>query len=493
MDSSEFAKHARTVHFAMLALCATLLVISQREGPGQYVRAKKDFETLVASMGISFEHASAKAFVESEFSRARGSSVTIAPNATLIVTRLTTPSNTIEIDCYPMSVPDDRRPRFSAYKSTKSDRLPQEYLGLVQSEFGLLRDGRAIVVTPTRLDQYHNIYNARLFSFGQPLPERPAQTLDLKRIWNDLEGWAIHAPGAFYKQVRVIYGSETSYDLEQNAQMIPGDGSATMAIEGVLHKCTRMYQPSPRDRYQWGVGAVESEAEKGKKVVDRRMVMIVDIDRGQPKANMRLAMVVDTTPTPISFRRHLISNGPGIGIWSEESFDQVFPDLAEVSKHLGSVSIAEFRSYLAQQIAKERGETTVFGVTAPTSLIGTLGLPLLVLVQGYFWLNLRSLLTKRRLGADDKAWESAPWIALSGDTASKAAFLLSAAVIPLAVTTYLGLKNYLVKPDSAEMAVLVICAAISLVFSALTGLAIRTIWDRHATAAENSLQRRRSI
>jgi hypothetical protein len=50
----------------MLALCGPLLVTSQREGPGQYARAKKDLEPLFSAMNLGFEFRSAKAFVEAQ-------------------------------------------------------------------------------------------------------------------------------------------------------------------------------------------------------------------------------------------------------------------------------------------------------------------------------------------------------------------------------------------------------------------------------------------
>lgn len=236
-------------------------------------------------------------------------------------------------------------------------------------------------------------------------------------------------------------------------------------------------QSVSNDQNSWGVGSVQNADG----TVDRRMVWIADIRKAPHEQAVIISTEVATESYPISLKPLVIANGLGVGVWNSRAFSSVFPDLDEVSKCLGSVSIPEFTRYLDQQVNNERGDTTVFGVSAPTSLVATFGLPLLVFAQLYLWLNLRSLVDRRRMSPEDGVWSTVPWIALYDDWVSRAAFVLTAVALPLGLMVFLGFHGNAPAASAAPGGYWV-SLGFAVLASGLLVHTIRTMWQKQSAA-----------
>jgi hypothetical protein len=125
--------------------------------------------------------------------------------------------------------------------------------------------------------------------------------------------------------------------------------------------------------------------------------------------------------------------------WSPGSFDQTFPDLAALSDGLGALQPEQIGRVLRNLRERTGKEVEVSGLKLPLEVITRWGLVIIVGIQLYFWIDLRSF-----AGRPVTALElEFPWLGFYQDRISRIVFLMSAVLLPVATVSLLVIKGVL--------------------------------------------------
>lgn len=120
---------------------------------------------------------------------------------------------------------------------------------------------------------------------------------------------------------------------------------------------------------------------------------------------------------------------PDLTILAGERFSDAFPDLTRISKGLGTLTLDGLRGY-TERMAEEGGtDVEILGAKLPVDIFVRWGIPLLLIMQVYFWLHVRRYANDAGSFPADARY---PWIALYSDTASRWVTRCSLLLAPLA-------------------------------------------------------------
>jgi hypothetical protein len=133
------------------------------------------------------------------------------------------------------------------------------------------------------------------------------------------------------------------------------------------------------------------------------------------------------------FERHLgdyfAANESVKRLGVERSFEEVFPELTKVSRGLETLRLEDLRAYLGSEAEAKDIDVEISGAKLPVEVLWMWGLPILIIIQLYFWLHLRVFRNRHQWHA---ASETFPWIALYSDLFARIVTLCSVALAPIA-------------------------------------------------------------
>jgi hypothetical protein len=136
---------------------------------------------------------------------------------------------------------------------------------------------------------------------------------------------------------------------------------------------------------------------------------------------------------------------PAVG----KKFEETFPELHDFTKMNPKMSLDDVSRLLQSELKRERSSEKIefLGLKFPESDLATWGAVIIVVIQLYFWLHLRTL--KQRITYSDASRRVA-WIGLYPDAFARAVSLLTACILPAAVIVYgiwtLGFSYYSLVP-----------------------------------------------
>ena len=133
-----------------------------------------------------------------------------------------------------------------------------------------------------------------------------------------------------------------------------------------------------------------------------------------------------------SFPRHI--DIPPVG-----NFSHSFPDVADLSKDLTKLSLQDLQTVFHNEMNKSGETIELPGVKLPAEAVTNWGIVIIIMLEGYFFVVFREF--TYRVRQDDKAW-NVPWIGISSDNISSAAFVASILMVLAAVSflAWNGLK-----------------------------------------------------
>lgn len=219
LNSVEHAKHARTVHFGLLVLCATLIVISQREVSSPFVRARKDFLALTTSLEQSLHYSKLHAYLKGLYAE-HGSPKGI-PAQDFTVAVLGTQDQRRQVTCYRFVGIKSRENReFSIYRTNRGALDGQAYLLQLLRRTGFAKPSdSSIVINPFQPGRFQDVY--RPLYVAQPLDRSPRNLEELKEVWGRLDGTftsLVHLIGTFRSSLN--NPTERCCSLKQSAPKV---------------------------------------------------------------------------------------------------------------------------------------------------------------------------------------------------------------------------------------------------------------------------------
>jgi hypothetical protein len=120
-----------------------------------------------------------------------------------------------------------------------------------------------------------------------------------------------------------------------------------------------------------------------------------------------------------------IPSPPPIGDFSES-----FPDVADLAKHLQALPLKDLQTFFHGEMSRSGEKIELPGVKLPAQGITSWGIIIVLALEGYFFVVFREL--SGRITSGDKAWD-VPWIGISSDNVSRAAFVASMLMVLIAV------------------------------------------------------------
>jgi hypothetical protein len=153
-------------------------------------------------------------------------------------------------------------------------------------------------------------------------------------------------------------------------------------------------------------------------------------------------------------------------LWPRERFDKTFRSLDALTRNVQTSSLYDIQMHLEDLEKREGGQIEAFGLKIHGETLARYGLVVLLAVQTYFWLHLR---TFRRRAKDQDFEPTAAWVLIYDDwwarRASEASVILLPATAALAVTMaaappgeFWEIVRHTLKPSWAYVAVVLALA-----------------------------------
>ncbi|MCG6901090.1 MAG: hypothetical protein LJE68_00270 [Rhodobacter sp.] len=157
------------------------------------------------------------------------------------------------------------------------------------------------------------------------------------------------------------------------------------------------------------------------------------------------------------------------GLPATGSFAQTFPELSAVSAGMSAEYLDKVRASIKSKARQSEKQISLFGIDIPSAMVSVWGAPIVLVVQFYFLLHLRSFV---RLLGSTRARSLAPWIGIYDDPVAQLTTGVSAALLPP------GALFYVVSTASADPAgFLAPVVALSGLISFATLIGLRRTWS----------------
>jgi hypothetical protein len=124
--------------------------------------------------------------------------------------------------------------------------------------------------------------------------------------------------------------------------------------------------------------------------------------------------------------------------WPRGSFEFTFPELADITKNLKSLRLADVEPEITRQEQSDAETLKIAGVELRASTLGLWGGAVLVALQLYFLVHLLAL--RKRVTTEDRAWDF-PWLPMYRTSVSYVISTFTVCLIPAIVGTVL-LPNF---------------------------------------------------
>jgi hypothetical protein len=117
-----------------------------------------------------------------------------------------------------------------------------------------------------------------------------------------------------------------------------------------------------------------------------------------------------------------------------QQFPDAFADLTRVARGLESLTLHDLRAYVERMTEESGTDVEIFGARLPVDILVEWGIPVLVIMQLYFWLHLTRFFAS---GRPSREVASFPWIACYPQLLARAVTLCSVALAPIAAAALL--------------------------------------------------------
>ena len=148
---------------------------------------------------------------------------------------------------------------------------------------------------------------------------------------------------------------------------------------------------------------------------------------------VQFSMPVTVTEIYISPRIHL-------GLlqdlkWSSWDYENAFPELAKLTKELDDLPFHNLEGYLRTKSRESQGYFELLGLKIPARVVSTWGAVIIFIMQFYLFIHLKNFKTAP---VDvELATGYVPWIGFYDDSLSRAAYFLTAVILPCFVTVWI--------------------------------------------------------
>jgi hypothetical protein len=115
-------------------------------------------------------------------------------------------------------------------------------------------------------------------------------------------------------------------------------------------------------------------------------------------------------------------------------FEETFPELNEITKHYQKLELNDANQILGAELQRTGERIEFLGLKFPESFISTWGAVILLIIQLYFWLHLRTFyeyLASSETGID------VAWIGIYSDFWSRVISLITISLLPVVIVGYL--------------------------------------------------------
>jgi hypothetical protein len=150
---------------------------------------------------------------------------------------------------------------------------------------------------------------------------------------------------------------------------------------------------------------------------------------------LRAECITDHISSPLLSLTHTFRPPPPIG-----TFSQSFPEVDDLAKNLQALSLEDLQTFFHAAMSRSGETIELPGVKLPGEAVTSWGIVILVIIQVYFFVIFNEFCARVTWG--DKAW-NIPWIGISRDVISKAAFGVSMLIVLCAVgyLSWRGIRN----------------------------------------------------
>ncbi|MDU9006931.1 hypothetical protein [Sedimentitalea todarodis] len=458
IDAKDIVLHLRSIHFSLLVACVGLFVLVTAGRPEEIDLAQAQLSEIVA-----LSKAWQPDWVESAASDLRGK-----PR--------------------PFETPNQRGAgpvRLDIDRSWTLLPLQQELLELAHPSAApgpLDRNGPlwSELASPERRDrQFAPLQQTEFQPKIAPLLLAAPQTLkEFETIWNVLGRITLTVTEATSIFPETMGPSESRLGTWPYSEAPPADGiRVSMRLEPIANPQQELIW---RDRvdHEWRpeyqfVGHIDMAANGIAKLLPnptRPQGAVLPINPTpfgalRPSEPATISMV---TPVEISTFDAQSAFIDYFGLeWLPGSYALNFPELSAVAAGNDDLYFDKVTAFIESKARQSEGEVAIFGLAIPVAKVSSWGAPIVLVMQIYFLLHLRSLLQRLYKGGEPKL---APWIGVYGDRFARVISGTSVMVMPPA-TLYV-----VTAPEAAARPIL----AVGVVTSGLLGLisfwVLREVW-----------------
>ena len=173
----------------------------------------------------------------------------------------------------------------------------------------------------------------------------------------------------------------------------------------------------------------------------------------------------------------LISHAKKEWDWKHGQFDYSFRQLSAITKEYPTINIATCEQILTSE-EKRGGESfEALGIKFPAENTTRWGILVIIGIQIYFWIHLREL--KPKLRRNDPGWDVA-WIGVYTSKYSKVAMFVLTCLLPLAAALALGIRGLQISSFAkTNWALLVFGSAATLILGILAWMRLPSMDDPH--------------
>jgi hypothetical protein len=374
--SKDFVEHLRTVHFALIAISAGLLVLilsSKTYNPSVAVRQLEEIEELKS------------VWTQEWITTKWGTATSYSP----IPTR--TPVTAVDL---PQNLAENKDPNSNYCISLSEEREVSGTLHRAQASFIVVLPSPKWFSPRRRLDSKET---------EPDLTSTPQTLSEFGMWWNSLADGSDHyvaIPAAIVNKAPASYASSDFLTLSETGKA--SEKASKKAVERVR---LELY-PSFDGRFEGFVTILTV----------RNKFKFLSCEQYEVRVN----------------QQGLLRFFPD---WHTGTFRASFYDLDEASREYRSLPLDRVSKLLSDENTKGSEVFEAFGMKFPAGQITLWGDILLLSVQLYFLVYLRQL--SGNLKPDDAGWD-VPWIGMNSSGTSKAMSFMSFAVLPVANAISIG-------------------------------------------------------
>ena len=387
-DSKDFVEHLRTVHFTLVTVCLALIVILQFPSPVSIREAIHQLNTIVDATHV-WKDTWVDEGVPKELNNKDGFFSCVNPVTSDFATAASGTRQSFHFQNVNWTL-------------RTSNPMPINSQYMTNAKYMTIR--HTTIDAPKRLDEFKNIWNN---SYSILCPVRISD-----------EGVNLFFTAAPKNEIVVPIKREAVSSAVPLSPAMLMDNGAGRKFDG-LHKG----QSAESEGLFYSAGFLPIANPNISMVAMAKSPTILDIP------------VLDSKVFPFDYRGVLIKELPQYN-WLHADFKDAFYELDQATTGFQDLDFDHIKQILQQNQKNSKEAFQAFGVTFPIETTAKWGTLIIIVIQFYFLLHLMEYGKNRTLAKPDVAW-----IGIYASPGARILFCATALVLPLAVITFVCIKD----------------------------------------------------